>query len=286
MPSKPIRFDVPAFRLWVFLLLLLLGSGCIGRLSDGVARAVLNDPDPETVRQGIPAYLLLLDGLLADDPDDEDLLVSAASLYALSSSLAAEDPPHRRRLAARAWQYGRRAVCSGHPDRFGFWDLPLREFTGVLNALDEDDAPSFYVFGVAWLTHLQADGGQPEALAELPKVEALFARLVELDETLQQGGPHLYLGMIRLLRPPALGGVPEQGRAHLERAIELSGGRNLTARVELARRYARMLYDRELHDRLLNEVLAADPEAEGLTLFNVLAREEARKLLDSADEYF
>jgi len=91
---------------------------------------------------------------------------------------------------------------------------------------------------------------------------------VELDETLQNGGPQLYLGILQLLRPPSLGGVPDQGRAHLERAIELSGGRNLTAKVELAKRYARTLYDRELHDKLLQEVLAADPEAEGLTLFN------------------
>jgi hypothetical protein len=68
--------------------------------------------------------------------------------------------------------------------------------------------------------------------------------------------------------------------------LELSGGRNLAAKVELARRYARMLYDRELHDRLLNEVLATDPTAEGLTLFNVTAQEEARALLASADDYF
>jgi hypothetical protein len=30
----------------------------------------------------------------------------------------------------------------------------------------------------------------------------------------------------------------------------------------------------------------ADPEAPGLTLANTLAREEARRLLDGADDYF
>ena len=34
------------------------------------------------------------------------------------------------------------------------------------------------------------------------------------------------------------------------------------------------------------EVLAADPQAPGLTLSNTLARKEARELLDDADDYF
>ena len=71
-----------------------------------------------------------------------------------------------------------------------------------------------------------------------------------------------------------------------EKAIELSGGRDLSAKVEFARGYARLVYDRELHDRLLNEVLSAQPRQEGLTLFNTLAQSEARQLLDSADDYF
>jgi hypothetical protein len=54
----------------------------------------------------------------------------------------------------------------------------------------------------------------------------------------------------------------------------------------LAESYARMMFDRELHDRLLEEVLAADPEAPGLTLANVLAQRDARALLASADDYF
>jgi hypothetical protein len=58
------------------------------------------------------------------------------------------------------------------------------------------------------------------------------------------------------------------------------------AKVLYARSYARLVFDRPLHDRLLGEVLAADPQAPGLTLSNTLARDEARGLLDEADEYF
>ena len=43
---------------------------------------------------------------------------------------------------------------------------------------------------------------------------------------------------------------------------------------------------KELHDRLLNEVLAAQASQPGYTLMNSLAQEQARELLASADEYF
>jgi hypothetical protein len=46
------------------------------------------------------------------------------------------------------------------------------------------------------------------------------------------------------------------------------------------------MYERELHDRLLHEVLEADPEVPGSTLLNVLAQRQARMLLETADDYF
>ena len=96
----------------------------------------------------------------------------------------------------------------------------------------------------------------------------------------------MYLGIFSTLLPPALGGKPEVGRSHFERAMEISGNRNLMVKVTYARRYARMVFDRELHDRLLKEVLAADPHVPGHVLVNVVARQRARELLEGADDYF
>ena len=44
--------------------------------------------------------------------------------------------------------------------------------------------------------------------------------------------------------------------------------------------------DRELHDSLLEDVLAADPQVHGLTLQNTYAQEQAEALLADADDYF
>lgn len=56
--------------------------------------------------------------------------------------------------------------------------------------------------------------------------------------------------------------------------------------VEYARGYARLVYDRELHDSLLNRVLVADPRQSGYTLLNTLAQRQAAELLASANDYF
>ena len=65
----------------------LLLSGCASLMSsaasglaDNLSAAVLNQNDPETVRDGAPAYLLLLDSFLEGSPDDPALLEAAAKL--------------------------------------------------------------------------------------------------------------------------------------------------------------------------------------------------------------
>jgi isopentenyl diphosphate isomerase/L-lactate dehydrogenase-like FMN-dependent dehydrogenase len=83
-----------------------------------------------------------------------------------------------------------------------------------------------------------------------------------------------------------MGGRPDVGRAHFERAVALSEGRNLLAKVMFAESYARLVFDRDLHDTLLGEVLSAPVQAPGLTLMNTVAKGRARELLESADDYF
>jgi len=57
-------------------------------------------------------------------------------------------------------------------------------------------------------------------------------------------------------------------------------------KVLFAKNYARLVFDRDLHDQLLNEVLEADPVATDLTLINSLAKQQAQILLDGSDDYF
>ena len=133
---------------------------------------------------------------------------------------------------------------------------------------------------------MRANSNDWNSIANLPKIKSMLQRIVELQEDYEQGSSHVYLGVLASQLPPSLGGKPEQARTHFERAIQLSNEQNLMFKVLFASHYARLVYDRVLHDQLLKEVLAANPEVPGLTLMNTLARQEASVLLDSGDDYF
>ena len=109
---------------------------------------------------------------------------------------------------------------------------------------------------------------------------------MSIDPAYDNGGAYLYLGVINSIRPASLGGKPEEGKAYFDKALELSQGKNQMVRVLYAQFYARLVFDKELHDKLLNDVLAADPIAPRLTLINTLAKVKAKALLESGKDYF
>lgn len=261
-------------------------SSAASGLAEDLQAAVQNQNDPETVRDGAPAYMLLLDSFIEGDPRDPELLSAAANLYAAYGTVFAGDPERAARLTERARGYAARAVCLRFEPGCDWPGMPFDEFAQTLPRLGPGQADVVWSYAAASLASIRAHSGDWNALAELPQMEALLLRYLELDGSDGHAQIYTWLGILATLRPPALGGEPEKGRAYFERAIELSGGRDLAAKVEFAKGYARLLYDRELHDRLLREVLAADAEAPGLTLGNVLAQRDAEALLASADDYF
>jgi hypothetical protein len=263
-----------------------IASTATTRMSQHLASALLDQNDPETVRQGAPAYLLLADSLIADDPENGALLQGGARLYAAYASAFVSDPARAQRLTRRAVDYADRALCLALPAACTAEGRTPDGFAAALARAGKAEAPVLYTWGTARAGWVQANSADWNAIAELPKIEAVMRRVVELDESYEGGSAHVYLGVLATLRPAALGGRPEEGRRHFERAIELSSGRTLMGQVQFARYYARLVFDRPLHDRLLKEVLAADAAQPGLTLSNTLAQEEARKLLADADAFF
>ena len=281
-------------RWYAFFLMVLLTLSACSRvvtssatdMADNLAQAIAENDDPDTVRAGGPAYLLMLDGLIHRDPENEDLLIRAAALYSAYGDMFVDDPDRARRLSHRALAYATRALCVHQKSDCDLRHAEFDVFQGRIEGVGQTEVPLFYTWGAAWAGWIQARRNDLNAVAELARVETIMARLAAVDEGYRWGSVHLYLGTFAILVPPALGGKPEAARAHFERAIELSAGRNLMAKVVYARQYARMVYDRPLHDRLLTEVLAADPHVSGLVLWNTLAQDQARELLATADAYF
>jgi hypothetical protein len=265
-------------------------SGCMSLIgsmaADTLSSSILNQQDPSLVEGGVPAYLLLVDGFIYESPDSEDLLAAGAQVFALYGSRFSTDPEAAVRHTQKARDYGQRAICQVHERACGWGGLRYDEFVAELAGVGVKQVDYLYAYALGWLSYLDATSDDLSAVAELPWVEAAMQRALELDETYELGAVHTWLGIIKALRPPALGGEPDVARAHFERSLELSAGRDLSVKVEYARRYARLMYEQELHDRLLREVLAAPAEQDGYTLFNVLAKRDAEALLATSGEYF
>jgi hypothetical protein len=264
----------------------LLASRATTGMAENISAAVLDQEDVLIVRDGGPAYLIAIDGLIQGDPDNPTLLLAGARLYAAYASAFVIDPERAERLTRRAKTYGERALCIQRHSLCDAATLPFDIFEQNLAETRLKDIEALYGLGSAWASWIQANSGDWNAIADIPKVQAIMERVVELQSDYESGGAHLYLGVLYTLRPESMGGQPELGRRHFELAVEFSQGRNLTAKLLFARQYARLVFDRPLHDRLLNDVVQADPNAEGFTLSNVLAQEEARELLADADDYF
>jgi len=258
-------------------------------IAEGLARdlqkGISNQTDPAIVRDGAPAYMLIIDGNIQSNPNDGGLLLAGAKLYSSYATVFVKDKSRAKLLSSTALNYARRAICLSRSE-FCQSSSDFGKFTKKLNKVGKADIDVLYIYATAWAGWVLANKEDWNAIADLPKIEAMMEHIVQLEDNYAGGLAHVYLGILQTRLPASLGGKPEQGRAHFEKAITLSEGKNMLAKVELARRYARLVFDRALHDRLLTEVTNANPQVTGLTLSNVLAQEQARQLLKSAEEYF
>lgn len=283
----------PAGVCLAFAAILLPLAGCsslmastTSRMAGDLSQAIRNQDDPQTVRDGAPAYLLLTDSLIAGDPQNAGLLLTGARLYSSYGTVFVDAPERAQRLTARAQVLSDRALCLANGMGCNGAAVAFDAFRVAVAGMGKDEVPLLYAYGSVLASWIQARQQDWSAIARIPFVRVAMERVVTLDETYDFGGAHLYLGFIDTMLPPTLGGKPEEGRRHFERAIALSQGKSLMPKVMLAERYARITMDRELHDKLLNEVVHADPHAPGLTLMNSLAQNQAQALLASAAEHF
>ena len=269
-------------------------TGCAAKLKKAAASSFMNDVaaatakqnDVSLVTQALPTYVLLTEGLLESNPDDTDLLTSATQLYLLYGSMVeTQDVDRSRRLYARAKDCGLRAF-SRNEEIERLITAPYSEFEQVTDHLKRRDLPVVFWAASAWGAWISLSAESMAALADLPKVIHLMEWVLAKDEAYFAGSPHLFLGMYHAALPPVLGGRPEKALEHFDRALEISGGRSLNIKVQKARFYARQIFDRELYESLLKQVLVQPLDASEFTLQNATAKIMAKKLLEEIDEVF
>lgn len=289
--SRKLVCQTPLASLVFYLALVcagLLSAGCSvkSQMMSHLSSSILNSNDLEMIEAGAPAYLIMVDGLISQDPESKQVLSTGARLYTAYGEVFVTDKARSKKLAQKAFDYAQDAVCIADSDACGLKAMPYEQFTATIANMDKGDLPYLFTLGNAWASWIMANTDDFNALADIARIEAIMERVIQLDETYEDGAAYLYLATLSTFLPPALGGKPEQGKAYFEKALALSGDKNLMPRVVYAKLYAKMMFDRPLHDRLLNEVVNSDPNVDGYVLINTYAQKEARKLLAEADEYF
>ena len=291
MIKKTNKFIAKSVLLIVNLNFIIACAPIVSNITDNLARnlsdAVLNQEDPKIVRDGAPAYLLLLDSLVAGNPENPVILSSASDLYTSYSAIFVNDANRSKILSERALKYSKKALCISYEDSCNWDDYSFDAFNLSLDDFDMKYSDLLLTYSTSYLVYIRSHSNDWNAIARLPYIESALEYYVEKNpETENIDSVYTYLGILSTLLPPALGGDYEKGKRYFENAIEFSGDQNLSAKVEYALSYARPLYDRELHDKLLQEVISSNPVKKNYTLLNVIAKEQASSMLEDADEYF
>jgi len=301
-------------RLRSLLVLLLLawiaGSGCslfrrsaLNQVADAVAGSgttFSSDEDPDLVKAAAPFSLKLMESLLAETPQHQGLLSAAASgftqyAFAFVQQEADEVEAHdlaaaealrtrARRLYLRAHTYGLRGLEVNHP---GFPNALLANPRAAVRAATTADVPLLYWTATAWAAAISLSKDTPELVAQIPAMEALMDRALELDESYGRGAIHTFLVAYEMSRQGAPGDPAARARKHFDRAMALSEGKNAAPLVALAEAVAVKQQDVKEFESLLNRALAINPDANPETrLLNVVMQRRARWLLSRKAELF
>jgi predicted anti-sigma-YlaC factor YlaD len=300
------------FRAAGLCLLLLAGaadSGCsvrryaLNQVADALSRSgatYASDDDPDLVKAAAPFSLKLLESLLRESPQHQGLLSAAASgftQYAFAfvqqeadeleaSDLARAEAlrTRARRLYLRAQHYGLRGLEARHA---GFTNALLAHPKAAARAATRADVPLLYWTGAAWAAAISLAKDQPELVAQIPAMEALMDRALELDEGYGGGAIHTFLISYEMSRQGAPGEPAARARRHFERALALSAGKDAGPLVALAEAVAVKRQDLKEFESLLSRALAIDPEASPeRRLLNLVMQRRARWLLSQKAELF
>ena len=290
MPSVPLQKN------FLIILAFALVTGCISSqkivaekapaLFREVALSASRQADVTLVRQGIPSYLMLIDGMIQSNPDNKDLLLVAAQAYASYASVLEEEDKERiASLNEKAKKYVLQALELTPPFKEAL-GKPIDVFQKKLEQTGEKDVPTLFWAGYIWGGWI-ASTESVEALADLPWAEALMERVLQLDPGYYYGGAHLFKAILFSARPEQFGGNLKKAGEHFLKAREYGHGKLLMTDVYYAQYYARQTLNRDLFVSTLQRVLATpasiDPD---LTLANTLAQRKAKKLMSQVDEFF
>ncbi len=300
-------------RIQIFLLLLPISlTGCsltkltVGRtviVYSKAGAALQKEADLTLIEASIRGNLKTFEGMLEIVPENPTLLIMTSRAFSSYSGFI-EDKMEDARIAgdiASAATLRMRAIdYYGRSQRYAFRVLAQENKTfnqamtvdieifkkGLQKLKKKHTEPLFWAaYGVARGISLQKD--DPMQIIDLPRVELMMRRVLELDETIYYGGAHLFFTVYYGDRAPSIGGNPEKAKEHIAHVDRINNGKFLLSNCYLARYYAYPTQNAALYKQVLQEVLDAPSDIfPGQEAATALAKSRAKRLLAQADTLF
>jgi hypothetical protein len=166
-------------------------------------------------------------------------------------------------------------------------DGSVDDLRAELAGCSPESVPAIFWTAFGWGNYINVTLTSPDALADLPRVEALMHFVASKDSAFYYGGAHLFLGVLYGGRSPLLGGNTDLSKQHFENALRINEGKFLLTYVYYARSYAVQTLNEEWFVELLTKVGEASldvlPE---MRLANAVAKRKAKALLDRRSDFF
>ena len=246
------------------------------------------ESDTELAKEGLGSNLKLIEALIKGDPENEKLLLYASQGYnAYALAFVEDDSVERARpLYLRGRDFALRILTQKSSFKSGM-NGNLEAFEKAVGSLTKEDVPAAFWTAFGWGSYINISRTDPEAIADLPKAEALMDFVRRTDSTYYFGGAHLFLGTIEGTMPAVLGGRPEKAKQYFETSLSIGGGKFLMTYVYFAKTYAVQVQDQQLFESLLTKVIDAPADILPSAKFpNAVAKQKARRLLARANELF
>jgi hypothetical protein len=295
---------------FAFALLLLLLPACnlvkltadsTADVLEVAAPAFNQEADVQLARDAAPGQLKTVEGFLLASPDNEKMIKLLAQGYCEYAFGFLEDDIERMTMAGqeeaaaptvkratglylRCMNYGLKLLGDDWQQAI-YGAMPA--FEAKVKRAGKDDVPGMFWTALGLASAININRDDIEIVAYLPMAKLLLERVVALDEGYHMGAAHMGLGLVYTSQGAALGGNPELGKKHFERAIALTGGKFLLPKVMYAYAYGTIVQNRKFfHDQLV-EVLKTSPAIwPEQRLANELAHIRARRYLSHEAEWF
>lgn len=294
---------IRSFRIAGWLLILtstVFLSGCahhkaveeppIGSYLEDIYATANTNPDVDIFGTAMPPYLQYLDGTIG--PESPELLLYRLSGGYYGYALCFLEDTDKKE-ASTTYLKGR-DYSLNELKRYRIFNQAVTYETSILAfkqslpaSFDKKTIQPLYWTAMNWAGWITLNLDKPEALADIPKVEAILEFINGLDSSYNNGSVHAALGTLYANHPKAEGGNTDKAREEFDNAFTYSGNSILLFHVMYARYYAIQTQDKELFRKTLMTVLETPANTYAdKTFINEVARRKAKVLLNNIDKYF